>query len=73
MVIYAQSTITVISGRVERESAGRSSLKGLVKVVVHQTNIVPMAKKEKKWGGKKKKKEKLLRDGVERIWAFPSA
>ena len=45
----------------ERGSAIRSSLKGPEKAIINQTNI------------SKAKLGKLLRDGVERIWAFPSA
>ena len=49
---------------VERGSARRSSLKGRERAIVNQTNIgtVSMATLGK-----------LLRDGVERIWAFRSA
>ena len=49
---------------VERGSARRSSLKGRERVIVNQTNIgaVSLAMLEKR-----------LRDGVERIRAFPSA
>ena len=48
---------------VERGSARRSSLKGRERVIVNQTNIGIVSKA---------RLEKLLRDGVERIWAFPS-
>ena len=49
---------------VERGSAGRSSLKGRERAIVNQTNIGTVSKATL---------EKLLRDGVERIFAFPSA
>ena len=49
---------------VEKGSAGRSSLKGRETAVVSQTNTGTVSKAMLK---------KLLRDGVERIWAFPSA
>ena len=48
--------------RVERGSARRSSLKGRERDIVSQTNI----------GTVSKALGKLLRDGMERIWAFPS-
>ena len=41
------------------------SLKGRERAIVSQTNIGTVSKATH-WG-------KLLRDGVERIWAFPSA
>ena len=49
---------------VERGSARRSSLKGRERVIVSQTNIGTVSKATL---------GKLVRDGVERIWAFPSA
>ena len=49
---------------VERGSARRSSLKGRERAIVSQTNIGTVSKATL---------GKLLRDGVERIWAFPSA
>ena len=49
---------------VERGSARRSSLKGRERAIVNQTNIGAVSKATL---------GKLLRDGVERIWAFPSA
>ena len=48
----------------EREDARRSSLKGRETAIVSQTNFGTVSKA---------KFEKLLRDGVERIWAFPNA
>ena len=49
---------------VERGSARRSSLKGRERAIANQTNIATVLKATL---------GKLLRDGVERIWAFPSA
>ena len=49
---------------VERGSARRSSLKGRERAIVSQTNIGTVSK-AMLWN--------LLRDGVERIWAFPRA
>ena len=49
---------------VERGSARRSSLKGRERAIVNQTNIGTVSKATL---------GKLLRDGMERIWAFPSA
>ena len=49
---------------VERRSARRSSLKGRERAIVNQTNVGTVSKETL---------VKLLRDGVERIWAFPSA
>ena len=49
---------------VERGSARRSSLKGRESAVVYQTNIRTVSRATL---------GKLLRDGVERIWACPSA
>ena len=49
---------------VERGSARRSSSKGRERVIVSQTNIVTVSKATL---------GKLLREGVERIWAFPRA
>ena len=49
---------------VERGNAGRSSLKGREKAIVSQTDIGTISERTV---------EKLLRDGVERIWAFSSA
>ena len=49
---------------VERGSARRSSLKGRERAIVNQTNIGSVLKAML---------GKILRDGVERIWAFPSA
>ena len=49
---------------VERGSARRSSLKGREKATVNQINIGTVSKATL---------EKPLRDGVERIWALPSA
>ena len=48
----------------ERGCARRSPLKGREKAIVSQTNIGTVSKATL---------GKLLRDGVERIWAFPSA
>ena len=48
----------------ERGSARRSSLKGRERAIVSQTNIGTVSKATL---------GKLLRDGVQRIWAFPSA
>ena len=48
---------------VERESARRSSTKRRERAIVNQTNIGSVSKATL---------GKLLRDGVERIWAFPS-
>ena len=44
---------------VESGSAGRSSVKGRERAIINQTNIGTLGK--------------LLRDGMENIWAFPSA
>ena len=49
---------------VERKSGRRSSLKGRERAIVNQTNIGTVAKAML---------GKLVRDGVERLWAFPSA
>ena len=49
---------------VERGSARRPSLKGRERAIVSQTNTGAVSKATL---------GKLLRDGVERIWAFPSA
>ena len=49
---------------VERGSARRSSLKERERAIVSQTNIVTVSKATL---------GKLLKDGVELIWAFPSA
>ena len=49
---------------VERGSARRSSLKGRERAVVNRTNIGTVSKATL---------GKLLRDRMERIWAFPSA
>ena len=49
---------------VERGSARRSSFKGRERVIVNQTNTGTVSKVTL---------GKLLRDGEERIWAFPSA
>ena len=49
---------------VERGSARRCSLKGRERALVNQTNITTVSKETL---------GKLLRDGVERIWAFPNA
>ena len=49
---------------VERGSARRSSLKGRERAVFNQTNTGTVSKATL---------GKLLRDGVERIWVFPSA
>ena len=49
---------------VERESARRFSLKGRERAIVNQTNIGTVLKATLR---------KILRDGVERIWAFPGA
>ena len=48
----------------KRRSARRSSLNGRERAIVNQTNIGTVSKAAL---------GKLLRDGVERIWAFPSA
>ena len=48
----------------ERGSARRSSLKGRERAIVNQTNIGTVSKATL---------GKLLRGGVERVWAFPSA
>ena len=47
-----------------RKAARRSSLKGRERVIVSQTNIGTVSKATL---------GQLLRDGVERIWAFSSA
>ena len=67
--LRAQSQVHHTIGRleergVERGSARRSSLKGRERAIVNQTNIETVSKATLR---------KLLRDGVERIWAFPSA
>ena len=49
---------------VERGSVRRSSLKGRERAIVNKTNIGTVSKATL---------GKLLRDGVERVWAFPSA
>ena len=49
---------------VERGSARRSSLKGLERAIVSQTNTGTVSKTTL---------GKLLRDGMERIWVYPSA
>ena len=49
---------------VERGSVRRSSLKGRERAIVSQTNIGTVSKAML---------GKRLRDGVERIWTFPSA
>ena len=49
---------------VERGSARRPSLKGRERAIVNQTNTGTFSKATM---------GELLRDGVERIWAFPSA
>ena len=49
---------------VERESTRRSSLKWRERAIVNQTNIGTVLNATL---------GKLLRDGMERIWAFPSA
>ena len=60
-----QHTIDRLQERgVERGSARRSSLKGREGAIVNQTNIETVSKATL---------GKLLRDGVERIWAFPSS
>ena len=51
-------------GGVERGSARRSSFKGPERAIVKQTNIGTVSKANV---------EELLRDGVKRIWAFPTA
>ena len=48
---------------VERGSARRCSLKGRERAVVSQTNVGTVSKATM---------GKFLRDGVERIWAFPN-
>ena len=48
----------------ERGSARRSSLKGRERAIVSQTDTGTVSKATLR---------KLLRDGVDRIWAFPSA
>ena len=50
--------------RVERGTVRRSSLKRRERAVVNQTNTGTVSKATL---------GKILRDGVERIWAFPSA
>ena len=45
-------------------SAGRSSFKGRERAMVNQTNIETISKATL---------GTLLRDGMERIWAFPNA
>ena len=50
--------------RLEERGVRRSSLKGRERAIVNQTNIGTILKATL---------GKLLRDGVERIWAFPSA
>ena len=67
--LRAQSQVHHTIGRLEergeeRGSARRSSLKGRERAIVNQTNIETVSKATLR---------KLLRDGVERIWAFPSA
>ena len=58
-------TIDLLEERgVEGGSAGRSSLKGRERAIVGQTNMGTVSKVML---------GKLLRDGVERTWAFPSA
>ena len=47
----------------ERGSARRSSLKGRERAIVSQTNTETVSKATL---------GKLLRDGVERVWAFPN-
>ena len=60
----AHHTIDRLEERgVERGSARRPSVKGRERAIVSQTNIVTVSKATL---------GKLLRDGVERIWAFPS-
>ena len=49
---------------VERGSVRRSSLKGRERATVNQTNIGTVSKAAL---------GKLVKDGVERLWAFPSA
>ena len=49
---------------VESGSARLSSLKGKQRAIVNQSNIGTVSKAAL---------GKLLRDGVERVWAFPSA
>ena len=49
---------------VERGNARRSSLKGREMAIVNQTNIGTVSKATM---------GKLMRDGVERMWALPSA
>ena len=49
---------------VERESTRRSVLSGRERAIVSQTKIRTVSKASL---------EKLLRDGMERIWDFPSA
>ena len=60
--LRAQSQGPSIAWR--RGSARRSSLKGRERAIVNQTNIGTVSKATL---------GKLLRDGVQRIWAFPSA
>ena len=63
--IQRQHTIDRLEERgVERGSARRSSLKGRERAIVSQTNSGTVSKATL---------EKLLRDGMERIWAFPNA
>ena len=60
---YVHSLQSAEERGVERGSARRSSLKGRERAIVSQTNIGTVSKATL---------EKLLRYGVERIWAFPS-
>ena len=67
--LWAQSqghhTIDLLEeGGMKRGSARRSFLKGRERAIVSQTNIGTVSKATL---------GKLLRDGVERIWAFSSA
>ena len=60
-----QHTIDRLEERgVDAGSARRSSLKGRERAIVYQTNIGTVSKATL---------GKLLRDGMERIWVFPSA
>ena len=65
MCIRDSHTIDRLEERgVERGSARRSSLKGRERAIVSQTNIGTVSKVTL---------GKLMRDGVDSKWAFPSA
>ena len=62
--LRAQSRRRLEERDVERGSARRSSLKGRERAIVNQTNVGTVSKATL---------GKLMRDGVEHIWAFLSA